>query len=93
MHEWILFGIALLSFILPSLGLRKGIPFLILIGRWVRWVLFAALFAFFLKAFQLSFRPDWVHFVTGLAVWFLLEIGYYWIEIKALSRSEIKVFH
>ena len=92
MNEWILFGIALLSIILPSLGLRKGIPFLILIGRWVRWVLIAALFAFFLKAFGLSFRPDWVHFVTGLAVWFLLETGYYWIAIKALSRSEIPLF-
>ena len=92
MNEWILFGIALLSIILPSLGLRKGIPFLILVGRWVRWVLIAALFAFFLKAFGLSFRPDWVHFVTGLAVWFLLETGYYWIAIKALSRSEIPLF-
>ena len=65
---------------------------LLLIGRWLRWLLFAALFAFFLKAFELSFRPDWVHFVTGIALWFLLETGYYWIAIKALSRSEIPLF-
>lgn len=90
--EWSLLVIAVLSVLLPSLGLRKGIPVLILLGRWVRWLLFATLFAFFLRAFELSFRPDWVHFVTGIAVWFLLETGYYWIAIKALSRSEIPLF-
>jgi hypothetical protein len=90
--EWSLLVIAVLSVLLPSLGLSKGIPMLILLGRWVRWLLFATLFAFFLRAFELSFRPDWVHFVTGIAVWFLLETGYYWIAIKALSRSEIPLF-
>ena len=90
--DWLLFGTAVLSVLLPSIGLRKGIPSLLLIGRWLRWLLFAALFAFFLKAFELSFRPDWVHFVTGIALWFLLETGYYWIAIKALSRSEIPLF-
>jgi len=67
-------------------------PLLLLLGRWVRWFLFAALFAFFLKVFGLSYRPDWVHFLTGLAVWFLLETGYNWIAIKALSFSEIPLF-
>ncbi|TVP76537.1 MAG: hypothetical protein EA353_11830 [Puniceicoccaceae bacterium] len=67
-------------------------PILTLLGRWMRWILFGALFAYFLKLFELSFRPDWVHFVSGLALWFVLETGYNWIVIKALSRSDLPLF-
>jgi hypothetical protein len=63
-----------------------------MLGRWLRWFVFAGLFAYFLKIFELSFRPDWVHFVSGLALWFILETGYNWIAIKALSRSELPLF-
>jgi hypothetical protein len=90
--QFILFGIALLTVVLPKLGLRKGIPVFIVVGRWLRWILFAAVFSYFVKALGLSFRPDWVHFVTGLGIWFVLETGYYWIAIKALSRSDIPLF-
>lgn len=90
--EWTLFGVAVLSIVLPILGLRMGMPVLLLFGRWVRWLLFAGIFSFFLKSFEISFRPDWVHFITGLAVWFLLETGYNWLAIKALSRSELPLF-
>lgn len=88
----VLFAIAALTVVLPKIGLRKGIPIFILLGRWLRWALFAGIFSYFLKALEISFRPDWVHFVTGLAVWFILETGYYWIAIKALSQSEIPLF-
>ncbi len=88
----ILFGIAILTILLPKIGLRKGIPILVLLGRWLRWALFAGIFSYFLKTLEISFRPDWVHFITGLAIWFVLETGYYWIAIKALSRSEIPLF-
>jgi hypothetical protein len=67
-------------------------PIFIVLGRWVRWLLFAALFSFFLHIFEFSFRPDWVHFLTGLALWFLLETGYNWLAINALSSSEIPLF-
>ena len=88
----ILFGVAILTVLLPKIGLRKGIPLFVLVGHWLRWALFAAVFSFILKTLEISFRPDWVHFITGLALWFLLETGYYWIAIKALSRSEIPLF-
>jgi hypothetical protein len=68
------------------------LPVLNVFGRWIRWFLFAALFAFFLYIFELSHRPAWVHFTTGLAIWFLLETSYNWIAIKALSRSELPLF-
>ncbi len=90
--EWLLFGLAVVSVLLPVAGLRLGAPLLLLAGRWVRWVLFAGLFAFFIRALGWSTRPDWVHFVTGLAFWFLLETGYNWVAIKALSRSGLPLF-
>jgi hypothetical protein len=90
--EWILFAIALLSVTLPILGFRLNMPIFVLLGRWVRWALFAVIFSFFLKTFEISFRPDWVHFITGIGIWFLLETGYNWIAIKALSRSELPLF-
>ena len=90
--QLILFIVALLSVIFPLLGGRFGIPGLLLIGRWLRWFVFAALFAYFIRYFEFSFRPDWVHFVTGFALWFVIETGYNWIAIKALSRSELPLF-
>ena len=92
LHEWVLLALSLVTVLLPVLGARKGIPFLNLLGRWARWLLFAALFAFFIDRLGLSTRPDWVHFLTGLAVWFLLETGYNWMAIKILSRSDIPLF-
>lgn len=90
--EYLLFGLALLSVLLPMLGSRARLPLLLICSRWIRWFLFAAIFAFFLDLFELSGRPYWVHFVTGFAIWFLLETGYNWIAIKALSRSELPLF-
>lgn len=88
----ILFGVAIFAVLSSHIGLRKGIPILTVLGRWLRWLLFAGLFSYFLKTLEISFRPDWVHFITGLTLWFILETGYYWIAIKALSRSEMPLF-
>lgn len=90
--EWTLFALAVLSVLLSIVGQRMGMPLFLLIGRWVRWMLFAGIFTFFLKTFEISYRPDWVHFITGLGLWFLLETSYNWIAIKALSRSEMPLF-
>ena len=90
--EYLLFSVALISVLLPMIGTRIGIPIFSVLGRWLRWFLFAGLFGFFMHVFELSFRPFWVHFLTGLTLWFLLETGYNWLTIKALSSSEIPLF-
>lgn len=90
--NYLLFSLAILTVLLPKIALRKGVPILTLISRWLRWVLFAGVFAYLLKFFNISYRPDWVHLITGFAIWFLIETGYYWIAIKALSRSQIPLF-
>ena len=90
--EYLLLGLALLAVLLPVLNGRIHLPFLQVLSRWVRWFLFAAIFAFSLDLFELSGRPYWVHYVTGIAIWFLLETAYNWIAIKALSRSDLPLF-
>lgn len=92
LYQWFLLVLAVFTVLFPLMGRRFGIPSFMVIGRWLRWFVFAALFAYFLRTFELSFRPDWVHFVTGFALWFVLETGYNWIAIKALSRSELPLF-
>ena len=64
----------------------------LLLGRWLRWFLFGILFTYILKTFEFSLRPDWVHFFTGIALWFVFETGYNWIAIKALSYSNLPLF-
>jgi len=90
--EYILLISAVLSVLLPIFGGRFSLPLLMIVGRWLRWFVFAGVFAFSLTFFELSFRPYWVHAVTGFTVWFMLETGYNWIAIKALSRSELPLF-
>lgn len=90
--EWALLTTALISILLPILAAKIEMPLLSVFGRWVRWFLFASIFAFIIAALEWSFRPYWVHFITGLGLWFLLETGYNWIAIKALSQSEIPLF-
>lgn len=85
-------GVIVLVFIMSFLASRAEMPVFQVVGRWLRWVFFALVFAGAMKFFDLSFRPDWVHFVTGLALWFLLETGYNWLLVKALSQSEIPLF-
>ena len=91
-QEWPLFIIAVVTVLLHLLGGRLNIPSFLLLGRWLRWFFFGALFAYTLKTFEFSLRPDWVHFFTGIAIWFVLETGYNWIAIKALSYGDLPLF-
>jgi hypothetical protein len=74
------------------LGRTFKYPIFFILGRWLRWLLFGALFAYFIKIFEISFRPDWVHFATGIALWFIIETSYNWIIIKTLSFSDLPLF-
>lgn len=91
-HHWLVFTLVIISILLPILGGRLSIPICLMLGRWLRWFLIGALFAYLVKAFDFSLRPDWVHFVTGIAFWFIIETGYNWTAIKALSFSDLPLF-
>lgn len=90
--KYCLVGVAVFSIFLSWIGARRDTPVLILANRWLRWLLFAGTFAYLMRAFELSSRPDWVHLTIGFMLWFLLETGYNWIAINALSRSDIPLF-
>ena len=91
-YQWLLLIFTVVTVSLPILGGHFSVPSFLLLGRWFRWFLFGVIFAYALKTFEFSLRPDWVHFLTGFALWFILETGYNWIAIKALSRSELPLF-
>lgn len=63
-----------------------------LINHWFRWLTFACAFSLMLTFFEWSNRPDWVHFISGLALWFILETLYYKITIHLLNISEMELF-
>ncbi len=90
--QYVLFFFVLLAVFLPIFGARFSIPIFPLFGRWIRWLLFGVLFAVSIRYFDLSYRADWVHFVSGLALWFILETSYNWIAIMALSESDLPLF-
>lgn len=90
--KYSLIALAVLTIFLSRINAQREAPVLMLVNRWLRWLLFTGFFAYFLREFELSFRPDWVHLVTGFMLWFLLETGYNWIAIHVLSRSGIPLF-
>ena len=90
--QLLIFLTVLLALFLPILGVRYSIPLFQLLSRWIRWILFGVFFSVSINYFELSFRPDWLHFVTGLALWFVLEMSYYLMAIKALSAGEFPLF-
>lgn len=74
--------------------LSKQLPIRIirLFSHWARWLTFACAFNLMLTYFEWSNRADWVHFISGLAAWFILETLYYKISIHMLNISEMDLF-
>jgi hypothetical protein len=91
-YQWLFYSLAIITVLLTFLGGHFNIPICLILGRWLRWFLLSAIFAYLIKTFEVSLRPDWVHFSTGIALWFIVETGYNWIAIKALSFSNLPLF-
>ena len=89
---FILAVLALLSLGVPALGNRFLFPIAHVLAKWIRWALFAGVFAALMEITGWSTRSAWVHLVIGGCLWFLLETIYYWVIIGALSRSPLPLF-
>ncbi|MGJ3243291.1 MAG: hypothetical protein ACFE0O_10110 [Opitutales bacterium] len=88
-------GILALAGLLLALLLvhhRVQHPLLGIVVRWLRWLLFGLGLGFIFYEQHWTDRPFWVLAVAGLGLWFLLETGYTWLMVKALSRSDIPLF-
>ena len=74
------------------INLRVASPILAIPIRWLRWILFALFVGQTNEQFALINRPFWV--VAGLVfvLWFLLESGFNWLKVSAISLSPLPLF-
>ncbi len=89
---WLTVGLAV-AFFASSAALRRGPVFaLVLLNRWLRWLLFGFGLALLMRETGLSERPYWALAPALLLVWILLESIQTWLAVRALSLSEIAVY-
>lgn len=76
-----------------SLRLRQAPSFrLVLVNRWVRWLLFGFGIAFLVREWEISGRPYWALAPGFLLLWILIESVYTWLAVKALSLSDMPIY-
>jgi hypothetical protein len=85
-------ALAAVLLVLLLLNHRTGQPLVAIAVRWLRWLLFGLGLAFVVYEQNWTDRPFWVLAVASLGIWFMVETGYTWMMVKALSRSDIPLF-
>jgi hypothetical protein len=83
---------AALLLLLFYVNLRVASPLLAIPIRWMRWVLFALFVAETNDRFDLVDRPFWVVAATAFLGWFLVESGFNWLRVSAISLSPLPLF-
>ena len=81
-----------LLLLLFYVNLRVASPVLAIPIRWLRWVLFALFAAQTNEQLALIDRPFWVVAATVFLLWFLLESGFNWLKVSAISLSSMPLF-
>lgn len=74
------------------LNLRLASPLLAIPIRWLRWVLFALFVAETNARFGLLDRAYPVVALAAFLAWFLLESGFNWLRVSAISLSPLPLF-
>lgn len=92
LEVYVLFGAILASLTLTQLNQRLASPVLAIFNRWLRWIIFSVGAAMVCTQLQLIDRSFWVLFSGFFLVYFLIETGYRWLEIHALSVSPMPLF-
>jgi len=81
-----------LLLLLFYINLRLASPILAIPIRWLRWVLFALFVAQTNEELTLIDRPFWVVTSAVFLLWFLLESGFNWLKVSAISQSPLPLF-
>lgn len=81
-----------LLLLLFYINLRVASPILAIPIRWMRWILFALFAAETNDQLALVDRPFWVVTFTVFLLWFLLESGFNWLKVSAISLSPLPLF-
>jgi hypothetical protein len=74
------------------LNLRMASPILAIPIRWLRWILFAVFTAQANEQLDWIDRPAWVVAAAVFVLWFLLESGFNWLKVSAISLSPMPLF-
>jgi hypothetical protein len=74
------------------INLRMASPVLAIPIRWLRWILFALFMAQTNEQLSLIDRPFWVVTAAVFLLWFLLESGFNWLKVSAISLSPMPLF-
>jgi hypothetical protein len=74
------------------INLRVASPILAIPIRWLRWILFALFAAQTNAQFSLINRPFWAVSAAVFLLWFLLESGFNWLKVSAISLSPMPLF-
>jgi hypothetical protein len=78
--------------LLLYINLRVASPILAIPIRWLRWILFALFVAQANEQLALLDRPFWAVAVAVFLLWFLLESGFNWLKVSAISLSPMPLF-
>ncbi|MEI6105864.1 MAG: hypothetical protein WCR49_02520 [Opitutae bacterium] len=74
------------------INLRVASPILAIMIRWLRWILFAIFSAQANEQLAFIDRPFWVIALVVFILWFLLESGFNWLKVSAISLSPLPLF-
>ena len=74
------------------INLRLASPLLAIPIRWLRWILFAVFAAQANTQLEFVDRPEWVIALAAFLGWFLVESGFNWLKVSAISLSPLPLF-
>ncbi|HEY4300604.1 MAG TPA: hypothetical protein VGM73_07015 [Candidatus Didemnitutus sp.] len=83
---------AALLLVLFYINLRMASPLLAIPIRWMRWILFALFAAETNERLNLIDRQFWVVAAAAFLLWFLVESGFNWLRVSAISLSPLPLF-
>ncbi len=81
-----------LLLLLFYINLRIASPLLAIPIRWLRWILFALFAAQANEQLELFDRSPWVIAAAAFLLWFLIESGFNWLKVSAISLSPLPLF-
>ena len=74
------------------INLRVASPLLAIPIRWMRWILFALFAAATNERLNLIDRGFWAVAGSAFLLWFLVESGFNWLRVSAISLSPLPLF-
>ncbi|NDV62290.1 hypothetical protein G0Q06_07510 [Puniceicoccales bacterium CK1056] len=81
-----------LSLVFSWWAARAASPVIAIFGRWIRWFFIASFAAGLLQVTGWTGYGFGTLLIVALLLFFVLETGYNWLAISALSKSELPLF-